>query len=68
MYAIPNELKISLTAARINAKMTRAEAAKQMNVGERTIESWERGLSSPTILQAEKLYVLYRRPVDSIIF
>lgn len=37
-------LQISLAAARVNAEMTQAEAAREMKVDRSTIRRWERGV------------------------
>ena len=67
-YTIPDNLKISLASARVNANLTQEEAAKGMNVSKSTIVSWEKGKSFPTVNQANKLYEMYDRPKDSIRF
>lgn len=37
------DYKISLAAARVNAKMTQEEVAKKMKVTKNTIVNWEKG-------------------------
>lgn len=59
-------LKITLTAARINAGFTVEEVAKQLNKGENTIINWERGITSPRISDFNKLCNLYRISKDYI--
>ncbi len=61
-------LKISLAAARVNAGMTQKEAAQKLGISNRTLISWERGESYPSVIQADKIYMLYDRPKDSIFF
>lgn len=68
MDRIPEELKISLASARVNARLTQREVAEKLGVSNVTIVNWENGRSSPNIVQANILYDLYRRPKDSIIF
>ncbi len=63
-----SRLKISLAAARVNAKLTQADVAQILGVTKRTIISWERGITAPSVLQADKLYDIYNRPKDSIFF
>lgn len=65
---IPNELKITLAAARVNKGLTQNEVAKKMGVSRYTIMSWEKRKTSPSVIQADKLCYLYDRPKDSIIF
>ena len=68
MNTIPNDLKISLSAARVNARLTQQEVAKMLGVSRVTINNWERGKTTPTVIQADKLCEIYKRPRDSIIF
>lgn len=68
MYNCPEELKISLAAARVNVELTQDDVAKELGVSKATVIAWEKGRSYPNIAQADKLYSLYKRPVDSIIF
>lgn len=68
MNTIPNDLKISLSAARVNARLTQLEVAKMLGVSRVTINNWERGKTTPTVIQADKLCEIYKRPRDSIIF
>ncbi|MBO6133201.1 MAG: helix-turn-helix transcriptional regulator [Lachnospiraceae bacterium] len=65
---MPNNLKISLAAARVNADLTQEEAAQLMKISKSTLVSWEKHKTFPSVSQAEKLYALYNRPKDSIIF
>ncbi len=59
-------VQISMAAARINAKMTQDEAAREMKVSKNTIVNWEKGKTSPTVLQARKLASIYGIPLDYI--
>ena len=59
-------VQISMAAARINAKMTQDEAAREMKVSKNTIVNWEKGKTSPTVLQARKLASIYEIPLDYI--
>lgn len=61
-------LKISLAAARVNAGLTQEKVAQKLGVAKRTIISWEKGTTSPSVIQADKLYEIYNRPKDSIFF
>lgn len=59
-------VQISMAAARVNARMTQDEAAREMNVSKNTIVNWEKGKTSPTVPQARKLASIYRIPIDYI--
>lgn len=60
------KVQISMAAARVNAKMTQGEAAREMNVSKNTIVNWEKGMTSPTVPQARKLASIYGIPLDFI--
>jgi len=59
--------QISMEAARVNAKMTQADVAKEMGVSRQTIINWEKGKASPGIPEIEKLSRLYQMPQDFFI-
>lgn len=61
-----NELKISLAAARVNARMTQSQVAEKMHVGKQTIVRWENGKAEPRTSQAIELCKLYNIPIDNI--
>lgn len=65
---IPDELKITLAAARVNAGYTQKEVSSKIGVSRRTIVAWENGQNDIPISMAQKLCKLYRRPLDSIFF
>lgn len=65
---IPENLKISLAAARVNAELSQAEVADKLHVSNRTVISWEKHKTSPSVTQADALYNLFGRPKDSIKF
>lgn len=65
---IPDELKITLEAARVNAGYTQKEAAERVNCSVRTIIAWENGQNDIPVSKAEQLCKLYKRPLDSVIF
>lgn len=62
------DLRISPAAARVNAGLTQGDVAKAMNVSKNTVLAWEKGTTSPSITQAQKLSELYDMPLDCIIF
>lgn len=61
-------LKISLAAARVNARLTQEEVAKGMGVSKNTIVAWEKEASTPSISQARKLAKLLGISLDYIFF
>lgn len=48
---MPLPIRISLAAARVNAKMTQRELANKMDVSVNTIISWEKGKVIPNKAQ-----------------
>ena len=63
-----DKIRITLEAARVNAKMTQAQAAKELGVSVTSIVKWENGTSVPGVDKALALARLYSMPVDNIIF
>jgi transcriptional regulator with XRE-family HTH domain len=61
-------LKISLEAARVNANLSQKEAAKELNVSNKTISNWENGKSFPSAEKIDALCKLYNVSYDNIIF
>ncbi len=61
-------LKISLKACRVNANLRQTDVALAMNVDKSTVSSWERGLTHPSVPQAQRLSDLFGIPLDNIIF
>lgn len=61
-------MKITLKAARVNAKMTQDEVAKKVNKSKNTIQNYENGKSIPDIEMGKKLAAIYGVTVDDIIF
>lgn len=59
-------IQISLAAARVNAKLTQEEVAKEMKVSKNTVVNWEKGISEPTISQGLRLSEIYKMPLDNI--
>ena len=60
--------KISLEAARVNARMLQKEAADALGVATATLRSWESGDTMPDIDKAVQLAELYKYPIDYIFF
>lgn len=59
-------IRISLPAARVNAKMTQEDTAKAMGVSRQTVVNWENGKVIPRIPELEMLSRLYEIPIDNI--
>ena len=60
------KLQISLAAARVNAKLTQEDVAKQLHVSNNTVTNWEKGYTTPSISQARELSELYQMPLEFI--
>lgn len=58
--------KISLEAARVNAKLTQKELAEILGVSNVTIVNWEKGKSEPDASQLRKISELSGIPLDFI--
>lgn len=59
-------IRISLAAARVNAKMTQEDVANKMKIGKRTIINWEKGVVKPSFADLNMLSDIYGIPVDNI--
>jgi transcriptional regulator with XRE-family HTH domain len=60
------DFKISLEAARVNAKLTQKELAKKIGVGVTTILNWEQGKTEPTMSQLAAISEISGIPMDFI--
>ena len=60
--------RMSLRAARVNACLSQKEAAARLGIGNKTLGSWENGVSFPRIDQVEKLCALYGCSYDDLVF
>lgn len=60
--------KISLKAARVNARLSQKEAAKKLEISNKTLCSWEKGKTYPDQPMIEKICVLYAVTYDMIDF
>ena len=60
--------KISMRAARINAELTQAQAAKCVGVSIKTLQMWERYETSPNARYIDKICEAYGRSYDGIAF
>ena len=61
-------LRISLKAARVNADLSQKEVANILGVSNKTIHSWEKGDTFPSVSCINKLCKLYGVSYDDIIF
>lgn len=57
---------ISLEAARVNAKLRQCDVARKMGLNVSTIANWEKGKTSPSVIQFQTLCSLYKCPQDII--
>ena len=60
--------KMTLEAARRNAKLTQMEAAEKLGVAVTTLRNWEKGTTFPKQPSIEKMCELYGVPYDFISF
>ena len=60
--------KMTLEAARRNAKLTQAEAATKLGVAVSTLRNWEKGITFPKQPAIEMMCRLYGVPYDYISF
>ena len=63
-----DEFKISMAAARVNARKTQAEVAEALHVGKATVISWENGKTSPTMEKAQEFCDFCNIPLDRVSF
>lgn len=61
-----NRLQITLAAARVNAGLTQSDVAKEMQISNQTIVSWEKGRITPKPAQLQMLARIYKIGVDDI--
>lgn len=59
-------MRISLEAARVNAKLKQKEAADLIGVNKKTLSSWERGLTVPKSDKIPVICEVYNRHYDEI--
>ena len=58
--------KLSLKAARVNAGLTQEEAAQAINVTWKTLISWEKGVTHPTVDKLLRLCSPYDVQISDI--
>ena len=60
------DYKISMAAARVNAKLTQSEVAEIMQVSKQTIVNWEKGKIVPGPAQFAMFCDICKAPKDAI--
>ena len=60
--------QMTLKAARVNSGYTQKEAARYLNVSNKTLCNWEHGRSFPKASQIEAICYLYKVSYDELIF
>ena len=60
--------RITLKAARVNAKMTQKEAAEKLDISVETLANYEKGRSFPDVITLKKIELLYGVGYDGLIF
>lgn len=63
-----NVIRLTLKAARVNVNLSQKDAAKALNVSNKTLCSWEKGLSVPKADKIDAICELYKVPYDNLIF
>lgn len=59
-------MRITLRAARVNAKLYQAEAAKLIGVDKKTLGNWEKGITFPKTDKIPIICAVYKREYDEI--
>lgn len=57
-------LRITIAAARKNAKLTQLDVANNLNVTRQTVINWESGKTKPDAGEYKKLAKLYNMPMN----
>ena len=60
--------KITLKAARVNIGITQKEAAAKLNVSNKTLCNWEKGVSMPKADKIDAICDLYNIAYDNLNF
>lgn len=63
-----NIVKMTLEAARINAGYNQKEASEKLGISNKTLSSWENGLSFPTADKIPAICELYGVHYDNLNF
>ena len=59
-------VRISLEACRVNAKLTQSEMAEKLGVTANTVSNWESGKSEPNLSQLRAISEISGIPMDFI--
>lgn len=57
----------NLKALRTNFKMTQGQLAKLLNVDQRTVSAWEKGVCEPSFCMLEKLCEIFEEDFNGIL-
>lgn len=60
--------KENLKLLRLSAGITQAELAKMLNVNQRTISAWEKGVCEPSFELLAKLSEIFHETLDDLVF
>lgn len=60
--------KISLKSARVNAGYSQKEASNLLGVSNKTLSSWEKGITVPKANMIDNICQLYNIKYDNLIF
>ena len=60
------DIKISLEACRVNAKMKQSELARELGVTAVTVSNWENGKTQPSLNQLRIISQISGIPMDCI--
>lgn len=61
-------IKISVAAARVNAKLTQSEAAKQLNISRSTLQAYEKEKTYPNAKVLKAMCKVYGIALDDLRF
>lgn len=61
-------LKISIKSARVNAGYSQKDASAKLGVSNKTLCSWEKGITVPKADMIDKICQLYNVGYDNLIF
>lgn len=61
-------MKLSMSAARINAGLKQDEVAEKIGITRETLSAWEVGKRIPRVDQAYAIAAIYGLPIDAIKF
>lgn len=60
------DFKISLAAARVNARLTQKEVAERLKISNKTLINWENGTTEPSFATLQVLANMYGISIDNI--